>query len=141
MIGTNTALQGKKKNSTAHRDTTRARSRPPSTESGEPSNVRHDEHTARRKVDFISKNVVCGSQPGLEMTSGGLTGNVGQHCMYVYKALLWHCRHRQEQYVAHQMVLPIIVSISCTGVRCNILSTVSIDDSCGAHYVGLGAHR
>ena len=74
MIGTNTALQGKKKYSTARRDTTRARSRPLSAESGEPSNVRHNEHTARRKVDLISKNVVCGSQSGLEMTCGGLTG-------------------------------------------------------------------
>ena len=43
---------------------TRARSRPPPAESA--SNVRHDEHTAHRKVELIAKNVVYGSQPGLK---------------------------------------------------------------------------
>ena len=37
-------------NSTPHRETTLARPRPPPAESGEASNVRHDEQTAHRRV-------------------------------------------------------------------------------------------
>ena len=43
-----------KRNSTRRRETTGARPRPPSTESGEASKVRHDEQTAHRMVDLTS---------------------------------------------------------------------------------------
>ena len=65
------------------REKTRARSRPPPTEWGEASKVRHDKQTAQQVVDFISSWVVCGSKPGLKLTSRFLRRQVN---LSVYSA-------------------------------------------------------
>ena len=65
-------------------------------------------HREKRRLRFStwSRNDICRPDGKRRPTlCVGLSGT------------LWHCGYRQEQYVAHQMVLPIIVSISCTGVH------------------------
>ena len=72
--------------STRRRETTRARPRSPSAESGEMSKVRHVEETPHRMVDLNSSEGVYGSKPGLNLTSRLLRRH-GQHiytsnCIY-----------------------------------------------------------
>ena len=67
---------GKNENRTPRWGTTPARSRPPPAESEEASEVRHEQETEHREVDLIASKLVYGSEPGLEITFRGLTGNV-----------------------------------------------------------------